>query len=354
MKNDLVSVIVPTHNVEKYIGKCVESILGSTYESIELIVVDDKSDDCTLELLKKYEIDARVNLVPLSNRGGVSNARNAGLNVAQGQFVCFVDADDWIDSLMIEHLVNSAKKYQSDITICNNYVVYNDSIKNAGDVQTEVIVFEGDEIGRYLHMFMLKNREELKPYFPIGQPWATLYKRELLENNKLRFITGMQYKEDVIFNLYAAQFSSKIVRINEALYYYNKQNDNSLTKQIRNETRNYELDLNERIRFFYAFRSKDILFEKGLKLYIAETFIMKYIPTCVYTSGIHMGSKRARAFYNNNMIRDAVEFAITNAKDTREQIALFLVRKNLFEIYSFILAIEQSLKAAKRSLLSNS
>lgn len=280
MKSVDISVIIPAYNVEKYIQKCIHSVLKSSKSEIEVIVVDDNSSDDTLNKLREIE-DSRLSIIALETQGGVSRARNKGIEIASGKYLAFIDADDWIDSQMLQKLFCTAEKYHCDITICNHFIVYPQKKVVAGDIGTD-ICFQGDDIKQYVEMFMLKGKKEFKPYFPMGQPWGTLFRTDLIKKNNLWFVEGMQYKEDVIFSLYAAHYSSCIVRINNPLYYYNQCNSGSLTTcgLKRGMLPRIELDIEERRKFFNTLKPEDNLFREGLYQHICRTYIRNIVPSC--------------------------------------------------------------------------
>src|SRR5690554_2626737 len=123
-KNGLLSIIVPVYNMEQYIEKCIMSIFLQTYKNIEIILIDDGSTDNSGNLCDKYSvIDPRVKVIHKEN-GGLSSARNAGLEVAMGEYIGFVDPDDWIEPTMYETMYSNIKKNKSEICICN-YIIDN-------------------------------------------------------------------------------------------------------------------------------------------------------------------------------------------------------------------------------------
>jgi glycosyltransferase involved in cell wall biosynthesis len=112
------SIIVPVYNVERYLNKCLDSILNQTFKDFELILVNDGSRDKSGEICDRYEkVDKRIKVIHKDN-GGLSSARNAGLNIAEGDYIAFVDSDDFIHYRMYEILINTAIKKKSDITMC--------------------------------------------------------------------------------------------------------------------------------------------------------------------------------------------------------------------------------------------
>lgn len=127
---NIVSVIVPVYNVEKYLERCVQSILLQSYINLEIILVNDGSTDNSLELCRKYKKkDKRIMVIDKTN-GGLSDARNAGLEVATGEYVCFIDSDDFIESTMIEKMVAQAELDQADICVCDMEYLYDDGNKS--------------------------------------------------------------------------------------------------------------------------------------------------------------------------------------------------------------------------------
>lgn len=122
--DDLISIVVPIYNVENYLCKCINSIINQTYKNIEIILVNDGSTDNCLEICKKYKKnDKRIKIINKDN-GGLSSARNAGIDVARGKYIAFIDSDDYIDKDMILVLYNLIKKDKINISICNRFHYY--------------------------------------------------------------------------------------------------------------------------------------------------------------------------------------------------------------------------------------
>jgi glycosyltransferase involved in cell wall biosynthesis len=129
MKTELISVIIPVYKVEKYINRCVESVLVQNYHNIEVILVDDGSpDNCGIICDRYADKDSRVKVIHKTN-GGLSDARNAGLNIATGQYICFIDSDDYIEKDMLKDMYDNIVRTGADITICNYCAVDNEGHK---------------------------------------------------------------------------------------------------------------------------------------------------------------------------------------------------------------------------------
>ena len=128
--NPLISLVIPVYNVEKYLDKCMESVLAQTYDNYEVILVDDGSTDNSGKMCDEYaERDSRVTVYHQKN-SGVSVARNVGIENAKGEFISFIDSDDWVDESYLEKLVNAQIKYNADLTICEYTNVYADGRPN--------------------------------------------------------------------------------------------------------------------------------------------------------------------------------------------------------------------------------
>ena len=127
--NSLVTIVVPVYNVEKYLRKCLNSIVNQTYENIEIICVDDGSPDNSINILNEFaQSDKRVKIIRQENQG-LSGARNTGINNAIGKYIMFIDSDDWIELNMVELMVNKIENENLDLVVCGNTNYYVNKIK---------------------------------------------------------------------------------------------------------------------------------------------------------------------------------------------------------------------------------
>ena len=206
---DLISVIVPVYNVEKYIDKCVESIVNQTYKNLEIILVDDGSTDGSSTKCDAWaKKDGRIRAIHKEN-GGVSSARNAGLDMAHGAFVSFVDSDDYIDENMMHLFHSSMRKDIIQFVSCNYYCV--DESSNLSAVKRNAITISGMQniIKSYLN-------EEICPPC-IG---AKFYRMEIIKQNNLRFDLDVSVGEDFLFNYFYLKHCNCALAISNVLYYY--------------------------------------------------------------------------------------------------------------------------------------
>lgn len=213
-----ISIIIPIYNAEKHLKKCVDSVLGQTEKNIEIILVDDGSDDYSWKVCQYYaNLDKRIKALHQKN-AGVSAARNAGIECAEGQYIGFVDSDDWVEPTMFERLFQEAESTKSDIVMCDATTVYDD-VRTQADTITQL---SGNRI--------LK-KADFTPSLLLemaGAAWRCIYKNDRysdkLRKYPLAFPLGIKFSEDRIFNLYAFGQANQIAYIKKPFYnrYMNK------------------------------------------------------------------------------------------------------------------------------------
>ena len=216
-----ISVIIPVYNAEKYLGQCLDSLIGQTFSDFEIICVNDGSNDSSLDILNSYADKCdKIKIINIEN-SGPGPARNKGLDIASGDYITFVDADDWVDKKFLEILYGSAIKTNADITECSYCSYYEaDSIyKNRNEIRKlKKCIKTGD--------FMRVSRDKIIPNlfnqgFSFKTPWKKLYKRELFYN--LRFKNYL-FAEDVLVVLEAYLKSKAFSYLPDILYYYRVRN----------------------------------------------------------------------------------------------------------------------------------
>ena len=203
---DLISVIVPVYNVEKYLDRCVQSIVNQTYKNLEIILVDDGSPDNCGKMCDDWaQKDSRIKVVHKAN-GGLSDARNAGMAVATGEYIAFVDSDDWVDIHFLELLYNAVLAHNVKLAACDAKTVYLFESKNIADLP-QAKVFTSQQALQTLTI-----GKEFRSVV-----WNKLYHRTLLENEQ--FEVG-RYHEDEFFTYRILAKANHSVYVNAPLYYY--------------------------------------------------------------------------------------------------------------------------------------
>ena len=208
-----ISIVIPIYNAEDHLQRCVDSVLNQTEKNIEIILVDDGSKDNSIEICKNYlNQDKRVQLIHQEN-SGVSAARNRGIEQACGEYIGFIDSDDWIEPNMYECLLREANQASADIVICDARTVYED-----GKIQADTITqLSGNQI---------LQKSEFTPSLLLemaGAACRCIYKNhryndKLQKQKTILFPLGVKFSEDRIFNLYAFGQANKICYIKKAFY----------------------------------------------------------------------------------------------------------------------------------------
>lgn len=248
---NLVSIIIPVFNSEQYIERAMKSVLNQTYKNIELIVVNDGSTDHTKDtILKVKREDSRIKYFENTN-SGVSVARNIGLNNATGKYVGFVDADDYIDKNMIDLLVNTAEKYTCDIVSCIFERVYSDRV-----VPEKTKIRQGHYNKKdfaniiYPQLFGSKH---IKTQLPLNIV-TKLFKREIIEENSIRFETDLKFGEDLLFTQEFLLYSNTFYFFTkEKLYKYTYNEYSATNKYYENKWNNRKLGLYKRKQIINSF-----------------------------------------------------------------------------------------------------
>ena len=219
----MISVIVPVYNVEKYLDKCVESIVNQTYRDLEIILVDDGStDNCPAMCDEWAKKDDRIKVIHKSN-GGVSSARNAGLDSFSGEYVTFIDSDDYIESSMFQRIFEAISTKDVDLVFVREKSV---------NVRGKTIYISGDSPSGQIMYFDNKKAEERIIEMQINGMCDKTYKRSLIEG--IRVFEGKKHGEDLLFNIQVLERVKTVALIDDILYSY-VSNEDSITHIPFNE-----------------------------------------------------------------------------------------------------------------------
>ena len=240
-----VSIIVAAYNIEDYIKRCMYSIVNQTFKDIEIIVVNDGSTDNTLNIINDFaKNDARIKIIDKKN-GGLIEARKSGLEIASGEYILFLDGDDWLHLEAIEKLYKEAKKDNFDIVLYNFYLAYDNNKLEEKSSFEEIVKHEDD----YLKLSLTGQ---------IGANiWAKFLKRKFLIDNNIEFVKNITYAEDVATTNLLFMYSPKVSTIDENLHYY-YQRENSVTKVVDEKV----FDIPKALEFIKSNLEKQGLYEK--------------------------------------------------------------------------------------------
>lgn len=331
MKSNLISVLMPVYNGEKYLEETVSSILNQSYKEFELIIINDGSSDNTKiicdNLVKNY---SRIKVIHKDNTG-VSNTRNIALDNAKGEYITFVDSDDLIHKDYLKKLINEEFKNNSDLIVCGfveRKISNRNEIKDSNKIYKPYDFVEINKMQDSILDFV--NSGLLNPL------WNKLYKKHIIIENNIRFKEDVKTGEDFIFNLQYISFIKNISFIDEALYYYIRRNNNSITYQYIDDMYYKGIEIHELLEKFlnkmnfYNNKNKYILYGNHI-MGVFSAFLNLYHNDC------KMSYKEKKAYVNKIINRDYVRECADNRKSDKGLIGItsLLIRvKSSFLILS--------------------
>lgn len=244
-----VSVIIPVYNVEKYLPKCLESVTAQTYANLEIICVNDSSPDNSSAILEEYaKKDGRIIIINQENTG-LSGARNTGIRAASGEYIVFVDSDDWIDAETVETAVSKAENAD---TVMWGYV------REFADKSLEKKIFDSDrsfdeketrELHRRLAGLTGEELQNPENTDALVTAWGKLYTAAIIKENNLQFVdTKIIGTEDLLFNMHYFCFAKRCFFIDKPFNHYRKDNETSLTRKYKSKLFSQWSELYKRIR----------------------------------------------------------------------------------------------------------
>ena len=259
LKSSLLSVIIPVYNVEKYIKRCIDSVLANDV-NLEIIVINDASKDSSLTILQEY--GNKINLINLEKNQGASNARNIGLKLAKGNYITFIDIDDYIDENTYSKMIGEIVKYSADICVCGcvEEFVREGVCKNSKYELEDKVYNHSECLSEYL-------LDKISPGL-----WDKIFSKKLLEN--INFDNSLTVAEDNLFVLKAFLKADIIVTISNRFYHY-VQHDSSIMHNLSDKFLQFGEVINK-------------LDQNDIK-YLSENFYdeFAYFKTEMITRGIH-------------------------------------------------------------------
>lgn len=214
-----ISVILTTFNVEKYIKKCIDSILSQTFKDYELIIIDDGSSDDTIKILKRNY--PHLTIIE-NNHMGVAKCRNLALSKAKGKYVCILDSDDYFEEDMLEIMYNKMEQFNADVAISSAY-----KFDDLTQEQVELKYMINKELYNNLKYFSPFEMKDVIFQLTVANAWAKMFRRDLIVNNNLKF-QDLKNSNDVLFVFSAIIKAKRIVPIEKPLVHYRANNKNSI------------------------------------------------------------------------------------------------------------------------------
>ncbi|MBO5712949.1 MAG: glycosyltransferase family 2 protein [Clostridia bacterium] len=303
----LISIIVPVYKVEQYLDRCITSILNQTHTNIEVILVDDGSPDNSGAICDKYaKLDSRVKVIHKEN-GGVSSARNLGLELAKGEYFGFIDSDDYIEPNMYESLYAEIEKSGADMAVCGFKQVRVNGDSKVNDADDSVDFSKENIIKNYFTEGIIK---ELM-YAPVNK----LYKKETFI--LLRFDTKYALGEDILYLLSCIEKSNKITYVKGAFYNYIIRENSAMTSSFSLK----------RLDYIYAIREIEKTCENSY------SYATQSVKTWVYRHVLNT----VRQLIVNNKIKQCSAFYLENKKYLKENKAKYLKKLSLNQKIDYFL-----------------
>ena len=277
---ELISVIIPVYNVEKYLEQCVRSVIGQTYKNLEIILVEDCSTDESkkiCDMLKK--IDNRIIVIENDKNRGLSYARNAGIKTAKGKYISFIDSDDYVSKYFIERLYNLCKSNNCDISQCSYEIFNNDILPTQKDKSNEDVKFdENVKSGKEVIYNMYKGKDAVAVVNSIIM-CNKLYSKKIFDN--IQFPVGhINEDEAVIYKIY--YYTDRVAITKDSLYYYRKDvNNDSITSAKFSLKNLYYINILEQRDEFFKEHKEEELVAYNKKTYY-YTLITRYIKCKEY------------------------------------------------------------------------
>ena len=306
-----VSAIIPVYNVEEYLSKCLDSVINQTLKDIEIIIVNDGSKDNSEKIIKDYQKkDKRIVYIKKEN-GGQGSARNLGLKKTRGEYISFIDSDDWIDHNMFELMYNKAKENELEMVICGYKNIYNDKKEiclNSDDIIYDTLSNKSNKI------------------FNIISPCCKLYNRKFLINSGVIFLEEKIWYEDFAYSVNLLSLTNKIDFVNVPFYNY-RIRDNS-TMRNTNIIKNLDLiTIFEEIIGFYKENNKYEEFYSELEYLAIDNILISGITRVVRISKDYKTRKKVIHEYFKYMIKN-----FPNYKDNKYLNRLSNNRKIIYRL----------------------
>lgn len=326
----LVSAIIPVYNSEKYIKKCIDSLIKQTLKNIEIILINDGSSDDSLRILRQYEKgDERIVVIDQKNNGP-SSARNKGIDIAKGEYISFIDSDDWVDETMFEEMYNSAKENNSDLVICDMKLVNKDEetyitglnypIRNLSERAMKEIIFK-----------------ELLSNSQFNSMANKIFRTSIIKKNNIRLDKDIYYAEDWLFNVEFFRRSKKISYINKAFYYYRRGHESSSSS--------YNDDTFEKVGLWIYRMRKEYANELNMNQYLGVDELFNVIIHCIISEfkrgDLTLKDKinRIKKIITTKESREVVNNIEKNKLSIKEKLLFYSIKNNnVIKLYIYFLS----------------
>ncbi|MEJ5054247.1 glycosyltransferase [Sphingobacterium sp. MYb382] len=330
----LVSIIVPIYNVEKYLDRCLSSLVGQTLKEIEIILVNDGSPDNCYDLCEGYKKkDSRIKVIHKEN-AGLGLARNSGISLAKGEYIAFVDSDDYVDLNMYKTLHEFSRKNNSDVVFCgfSRELIGGKHFHISECV--EPVFHEGHEAVQkvMLDFIACKPHESSERKYAMSV-WHSIYKREVIEQHQLRFVSEREYgSEDIPFQVDFMKKASKVTFIPDVFYFY-LLNGSSLTKTFSQ----HKYERYKKLYFLLKEKNKEI----DEKNHRASRFFIGYVRSHILDIIKSNHTKEEKLSFIEEICNDTIwkdislQYGVDYLPFYQAKVYKMLLEKKSHKIYMF-------------------
>ena len=341
-----VSVIIPIYNVEKQLPRCVDSVICQSLREIEIILVDDGSPDECPQICEEYKKkDCRIKVINKIN-GGLSDARNAGLSIANGQYILFLDSDDWIEEIMLEKLYYIINNDSSDVVVCSYAIDYpNNNFSISKELSTTAS--STNNIAEAIYNL------DSKGMFNVV--WNKLYRHDLLKENNINFEIDGVPGEDLLFNCVVFQKVNRISFENEILHHYMREDEDTLVHT-------YKPDLYSQVQRFN--RARKTLYDyynmiSSEEIICFANLYVGYISSCIpniFRKNCDL-SWREKIYFLKKILKDEElqnYMILTHRKGVYEKLFYIMIKSQnsifMYTVYKLLFMIRNSFEAFYRQV----
>ena len=342
-REPLVSILIPVFNVEKYLNKCLDTVIQQTYSRVEIIIIDDGSTDNSLQIIKEYaQNDRRIKYITRENRGLI-NTRVEAMELSTGDYIAYVDSDDWIELNYIEKLVYTAIKFKAEIVRCGDIIEYLEEKRRRNYCLSDKVIkiVEKENYGKELIPKLLNS------YF-YNSVHSELIERKVVCSDAIDRIKNkcfISIGDDVVINCELFKYTNRILTIPDCLYHYRKNNTSIMHTEMSFDK--YEKRLNDTYYTMYSIRElAEFLGEGNEKEW--EKSCVKQIDVCVkeYMKKQTANEEKVKAICLANLFIREKKIACVNGKKYKY---LFEMKQSEYTYFSMII-MGNVLEAAKKGV----
>lgn len=329
MEEELISVIVPVYNGGQYLEECLESIIGQTYKNLQIILIDDGSKDKSGKICNEYaKKDKRIEVIHQEN-AGVSSARNNGLDNARGEWITFVDADDWIEKDFCDILYKKARQNNCEIAMCG----YNRAVGS----KSKKINFKENETFLTSKEYLIA---ALNPQTGVGFCHTKLIKKMAI--NEIRFKEQLKVGEDAIYNEMIAKNITKAIYIKEPLYSY-RINMNSVVKKFdENYVKKYLTSMESNKKYIFDVYSNKEEIIQNYYNYVAFHVMLIAVNYCYNPENSRRNKENSlKEICKNSIFKEGIEKCNYDNLSLTRKITLFTLKHKLYLITGLICKVRQ-------------